>query len=139
MKNIYFQSLEQMQEGQALALKDIIDELSFNREGLIPVVTQDARSKDVLMLAWMNKTALENTLSTGRVTYWSRSRKQLWIKGETSGHVQTLKSMRFDCDGDSVLCLVNQTGAACHTNRSNCFYFEVDASNKSVSILASPA
>jgi len=137
MKNIYFQSIENLNGGQVLKLQDIIDELNFTDQGLIPVITQDATSKDVLMLAWMNKQSLESTLSTGRVTYWSRSRGQLWIKGETSGHLQSLVSMRVDCDGDAVLCLVNQVGAACHTGRDNCFYFEVDQLNMSVSVMSS--
>ncbi len=138
MKNIYFQSLERLESGQELALKDIVDELNFNGKGLIPVITQDAVSKQVLMLAWMNQQALETTLSTGRVTYWSRSRNELWIKGETSGHYQSLQSMRFDCDGDAILCLVHQKGAACHTGRQSCFYFEVDTTNQAVSVLTSP-
>jgi|TARA_B110000879_G_scaffold188977_1_gene252068 phosphoribosyl-AMP cyclohydrolase len=137
MKNIYFQSIENLNGGQVLKLQDIIGELNFTDQGLIPVITQDATSKDVLMLAWMNKQSLESTLSTGRVTYWSRSRGQLWIKGETSGHLQSLVSMRVDCDGDAVLCLVNQVGAACHTGRDNCFYFEVDQLNMSVSVMSS--
>ena len=137
MKNIYFQSIENLNGGQVLKLQDIIGELNFTDQGLIPVITQDATSKDVLMLAWMNKQSLESTLSTGRVTYWSRSRGQLWIKGETSGHLQSLVSMRVDCDGDAVLCLVNQVGAACHTGRDNCFYFEVDQLNMSVSVMRS--
>ena len=139
MKNIYFQSIEQLKEGQALALKDIVDEINFDHKGLIPVITQDAHSKDVLMLAWMNIESMEQTLATGRMTYWSRSREQLWTKGETSGNVQSLHSMRLDCDGDAVLCLVSQQGAACHTGRKNCFYLEVDPSNKSVAMLSSPA
>jgi len=139
MKNIYFRSIEQLKKGQALALKDILDELSFDHRGLIPVITQDASSKEVLMLAWMNKKSMGITLSTGRMTYWSRSREKLWIKGETSGHFQTLEAMRLDCDGDAILCLVTQTGSACHTGRNHCFYFEVDKANGSVSILSSPA
>jgi phosphoribosyl-AMP cyclohydrolase len=137
MKSIYFRSIEQLESGQALALKDILDELSFNDNGLIPVVTQDAVSQEVLMLAWMNKKSIRDTLLTGRMTYWSRSRKKKWVKGETSGHFQKLQSMRLDCDGDAILCLVKQTGAACHTGRHNCFYFEVDQSNSAVSVLSS--
>lgn len=136
MKNIYFQSIEQLNTGQALALKDIIDELLFNHQALIPVITQNADSKDVLMMAWMNRACLEQTLSTGRMTYWSRSREQIWVKGETSGHYQQLESMRFDCDGDAVLCLIKQTGAACHTGRQHCFYLEAHQANRSVSILS---
>ena len=138
MKNSYFESIELLEAGQTLALQGLIDELNFTDKGLIPVITQDAASKDVLMLAWMNIESIDKTLSSGRMTYWSRSREQLWIKGETSGHIQTLESMHIDCDGDALLCLVNQTGAACHTGRNHCFYFKVDRSNKSVSVLGSP-
>ena len=138
MENTFFQSIEHLKCGQRLALDKVIDELIFTSNGLIPVVTQDAISKEVLMLAWMNKQSLERTLSTGRMTYWSRSRQQLWIKGETSGHIQSLESMRLDCDGDALLCLVKQKGVACHTGRSHCFYFEIDRFNKSVSVLSSP-
>ena len=137
MKNIYFQSIEQLKAGQSLALKDILDELLFNQQALIPVITQDAQSKEVLMMAWMNKACLEQTLSTGIMTYWSRSRQEVWIKGATSGNYQTLKSMRFDCDGDAVLCLVEPQGAACHTGRQDCFYLEVDYANQSVLMLSS--
>jgi phosphoribosyl-AMP cyclohydrolase len=138
MKNIYFQSIASLKAGQALALKDIIDELLFNHQALIPVITQDVDSKEVLMMAWMNRACLEQTLSIGRMTYWSRSREQIWVKGETSGSYQTLQSMRFDCDGDTVLCLVKQIGEACHTGRRNCFYLEASQANQSVSILTSP-
>jgi phosphoribosyl-AMP cyclohydrolase len=137
MKSIYFRSIEKVESGQALALKDILDELSFNDNGLVPVVTQDAVSREVLMLAWMNKKSIRDTLLTGRMTYWSRSRKKKWVKGETSGHFQKLQSMRLDCDGDAILCLVEQIGAACHTGRHNCFYFEVDQSNSAVLALSS--
>lgn len=137
MKNTYYQAKEQLNGGQVLDLQEMIGELSFTDQGLIPVITQDATSKDVLMMAWMNKQSLELTLSTGRVTYWSRSRQQLWIKGATSGHTQSLVSMRLDCDGDTVLCLVNQVGPACHTGRDNCFYFEIDRLNKSVTVMNS--
>ncbi|CUJ95931.1 phosphoribosyl-AMP cyclohydrolase [Ruegeria denitrificans] len=99
--------------------------LKFNEAGLIPVIAQDASSGEVLMMAWMNTQAIEKTLETGRVTYWSRSRQSFWIKGETSGHVQELMDFRFDCDRDCLLVLVRQTGAACHTNRRTCFYTSV--------------
>lgn len=136
MKNIYFQSIEQLKAGQALALKDIVDELLFNHQALISVITQDSDSKEVLMMAWMNKACLEQTLSTGRMTYWSRGREQVWIKGETSGSYQKLESMRFDCDGDAILCLVKQTGAACHTGRQHCFYLEANQASQSVTLLS---
>lgn len=128
----YFKIIEHCDIGDAFKLQDVIGQLAFNKQGLIPVVTQDAESHNVLMMAWMNKDALEATLLTKRVTYWSRSRKALWIKGETSGHTQALVSMHFDCDGDTVLCKVVQTGAACHTGRSDCFYLKVDPDHKQV-------
>lgn len=95
--------------------------MRWNSDGLIPVVTQDASSKAVLMLAWMNAEALEATLSTGRATYYSRSRRRLWVKGETSGHTQAVREVRHDCDGDTVLLTVDQTGGACHTGDATCF------------------
>ncbi|WP_341235106.1 phosphoribosyl-AMP cyclohydrolase [uncultured Sulfitobacter sp.] len=100
--------------------------LKYNEAGLIPAIAQDAESGEVLMMAWMNADAVRQTLETGRVTYWSRSRKSFWIKGETSGHVQELVEFRIDCDRDCLLVVVNQTGAACHTGRRNCFYTLVD-------------
>lgn len=96
--------------------------LKYDGNGLIPCITQDATSGEVLMFAWMNAEAVARTLATGRVTYWSRSRAAFWIKGETSGHVQALRELRIDCDRDCLLALVDQTGAACHTNRRTCFY-----------------
>jgi phosphoribosyl-AMP cyclohydrolase len=84
----------------------------------------------------MNKACLEQTLVTRQMTYWSRSRDQVWVKGETSGSYQTLESMRFDCDGDAVLCLVKQTGAACHTGRQHCFYLEANPASQSVTMLS---
>lgn len=94
----------------------------FNSDGLIPVIAQQHDTGEVLMLAWMNREALEETLATGRVCYYSRSRQKLWRKGETSGQVQTLKELRLDCDGDTILLLVEQQGVACHTGRRNCFF-----------------
>ena len=96
--------------------------LTFDPAGLIPAIAQDHRSGEVLMLAWMNAASIAQTLETGRVTYWSRSRNSFWIKGETSGHTQRLIEMRLDCDRDCLLLLVEQTGPACHTNRRSCFY-----------------
>ena len=96
--------------------------LKFDAQGLIPCIAQDANSGDVLMLAWMNADAVAQTLATGRVTYWSRSRAAFWVKGESSGHVQELVDLRLDCDRDCLLALVRQTGPACHTNRRSCFY-----------------
>ena len=99
--------------------------LSYTDNGLIPVIAQDAATQEVLMMAWMNAEAVQRTLETGRVTYWSRSRQAFWVKGETSGHVQELVEMRVDCDRDCLLALVRQTGPACHTNRRSCFYTAV--------------
>ena len=96
--------------------------LKFNDDGLLPAIAQDAETGEVLMLAWMNAEAVERTLDTGRVTYWSRSRQAFWVKGETSGHVQELVELRVDCDRDSILVRVHQYGPACHTNRRSCFY-----------------
>jgi phosphoribosyl-AMP cyclohydrolase len=94
----------------------------FGPDGLIAAIAQQAGSGTVLMIAWMNREALAETLATGRVCYWSRSRRALWRKGETSGQVQHLRSLRLDCDGDAVLLEVDQTGVACHTGRLSCFY-----------------
>ncbi|MGB3315639.1 MAG: phosphoribosyl-AMP cyclohydrolase [Albidovulum sp.] len=96
--------------------------LVYNSSGLIPAIAQDHVSGVVLMMAWMNADAVAQTLETGRITYWSRSRQAFWVKGETSGHVQKLVDMRVDCDRDCLLVLVEQTGPACHTNRRTCFY-----------------
>lgn len=99
--------------------------LKYDAAGLIPAIAQDATSGEVLMMAWMNAEAVAKTLETGRVTYWSRSRQSFWVKGESSGHVQELVDFRVDCDADTLLLLVNQTGPACHTNRRSCFYTAV--------------
>ncbi len=96
--------------------------LRYDAAGLIPAIAQDAATGEVLMMAWMNPKSLARTLETGRVTYWSRSRQALWVKGETSGHVQTLVELRLDCDRDCLLLQVEQIGPACHTNRRTCFY-----------------
>lgn len=102
-----------------------VSQLKFDEKGLIPAIAQDEETGEVLMMAWMNREAVEKTLETRRVTYWSRSRQSFWIKGETSGHVQELVDFRFDCDKDCLLVLIRQTGAACHTNRRTCFYTAV--------------
>jgi phosphoribosyl-AMP cyclohydrolase len=112
--------------GQAVDLLDLpIDEavarIAFDGAGLVPVITQEARSGRVLMLAWMNAEALRSTIETRRGTYYSRSRGRQWVKGETSGHVQNVVGLQLDCDGDAVLMLVDQTGPACHTGAESCF------------------
>lgn len=100
--------------------------LTYNESGLIPAIAQDATTGEVLMMAWMNAESVARTLETGRVTYWSRSRQTFWVKGETSGHVQTLLEFRVDCDRDCLLLKVAQVGPACHTNRRSCFYTVVE-------------
>ncbi len=98
-----------------------IEDLTFNAAGLIPVVAQQFDTREVLMLAWMDAEAVRRTLRTGAATYFSRSRQQYWVKGETSGHRQQVIEMRYDCDADALLLLVDQTGAACHTGTHSCF------------------
>lgn len=100
----------------------LLDAVAFDPQGLVPAVAQQHDTGEVLMTAWMNRDALAETIATGRVCYWSRSRQLLWRKGETSGQVQRLVELRVDCDGDTLLLLVDQTGVACHTGRRNCFF-----------------
>jgi phosphoribosyl-AMP cyclohydrolase len=104
------------------AVDDLLREVRVDAAGLVLAVAQQHDTGEVLMVAWMNADAIAETLATGRVCYWSRSRGVLWRKGETSGQVQELKELRLDCDGDSILLLVDQTGVACHTGRRNCFF-----------------
>ena len=134
MKNEKLQAIERCENNTTFELNEIIDSLVFNEQGLIPVITQDATSKDVLMFAWMNKEALQQTIECQQMVYWSRSRNQFWKKGETSGHTQKLVSMSFDCDGDVILCEVVQVGAACHTGRPDCFYLKVEIESQQVRI-----
>jgi phosphoribosyl-AMP cyclohydrolase len=99
-----------------------IAEIKFDADGLVPAIAQQHDTGEILMVAWMNREAVQVTLAEGRACYWSRSRRTLWRKGETSGQVQVLKELRLDCDGDTVLLLVEQEGVACHTGRRNCFF-----------------
>src|ERR1700722_10853576 len=96
-------------------IPEILSQIAFDERGLVPVIAQRTGNGEVLMMAWMNREAVEKTLETGQVHYWSRSRKALWRKGETSGHTQTLRSFAIDCDGDTILIQADQTGPACHT------------------------
>lgn len=114
--------LEQAGLDESRPLAAVLEAIPWNAEGQIAAIAQQHDSGEVLMLAWMNRTALEETLASGQVCYWSRSRQQLWRKGQTSGHRQRLIEARLDCDGDAVLLLVEQQGPACHTGRPNCFY-----------------
>ena len=121
-----FKRLESFASGDSVPLDEAIAQLPWNADGLLPAIAQQFDSGEVLMLAWMNREALDETLVTGRVCYWSRSRQALWRKGESSGQVQMLKQLRLDCDGDTLLLKVDQTGPACHTGRRDCFYNRVD-------------
>ena len=105
----------------------LLDQVGFDRDGLVAAIAQQHDSGEVLMLAWMNREALDETIRTGRACYWSRSRQRLWRKGESSGQTQRVVSLRLDCDGDAVLLLVNQHGVACHTGRRSCFFREAGA------------
>ncbi|MER7278795.1 phosphoribosyl-AMP cyclohydrolase [Dactylosporangium sp. NPDC000244] len=107
---------------------EVADRLRRNEAGLVPAIVQEHGTGEVLMLAWMDDEALHRTLTTGRATYWSRSRNEYWVKGETSGHVQHVKSVAVDCDGDTLLITVEQTGAACHTGNHTCFYTPLEVS-----------
>ncbi len=101
------------------------EELKKNADGMVPVIVQDDTTSEVLMLAYMNEEAYDRTRMTGWMTYWSRSRKEIWVKGLTSGHVQRVKSLYIDCDKDTILARVDQTGAACHTGNRSCFYTKI--------------
>ncbi len=104
------------------AIAEAMAAIAFDADGLVPCIAQQHDSGEILMMAWMNRDAVAETMRTGRVCYWSRSRQALWRKGETSGHGQRLVDLRIDCDGDTLLALVDQAGVACHTGRHNCFF-----------------
>jgi Phosphoribosyl-AMP cyclohydrolase len=123
-------------------VSDWIEQLAWNADGLIPVIAQDADSGEVLMMAWMNREAVRLTAETGVAVYYSRSRQRLWRKGESSGHVQRVREIRLDCDGDALLIKVEQLGAiACHTGRRSCFYQRLDEGRWQVTdpVLKDPA
>jgi phosphoribosyl-AMP cyclohydrolase len=111
---------------ETISRETFLAALAFDANGLVPAIAQDAKTGAVLMLAWMNRDSLEKMLATGAVTYWSRSRQQLWTKGETSGHTQKLVEISVDCDGDALLLKVDQTGPACHTGEPVCFFRKLD-------------
>ena len=112
--------------------QEFLDSVAFDGNGLVPAIAQQHDTGEVLMMAWMNRAAIEETLSTGRVCYWSRSRSSLWRKGETSGQVQRLVELRVDCDNDCLLVLVDQTGVACHTGRRSCFFTAVRGGERAI-------
>ena len=114
----------------------LAETIRFDARGLVPCIAQQHDSGEVLMMAWMNREAVEETLATGRVCYWSRSRGRLWRKGEESGQVQRLVDLRVDCDGDTLLALVDQLGVACHTGRRNCFFHALREGE--VAVIAEP-
>ena len=119
---IFREGKNYMSTDEKKSIQSFLNELSFNSDGLIPAIAQQFDSQEVLMLAWMNRESIEATLNEKRAVYWSRSRKSLWRKGETSGQIQNLSELRWDCDNDAILLLVDQTGVACHTGRRNCFF-----------------
>ena len=122
MKTNTIKQMERFAAGQWRPLGEVLESLPWNDAGLLPAIAPQFDSAEVLMMVWMNREALEETLHTGRVCYWSRSRQQFWRTGESSGQIQQLKEMRLDCDGDTILLHVDQTGPACHTGRRDCFY-----------------
>jgi phosphoribosyl-AMP cyclohydrolase len=136
VENSFYKHLESLAKGQTVPRAEALGQLRFDSEGLIPAIAQQYDTGEVLMMAWMNKASIAESLATGHVCYWSRSRQSFWRKGESSGNVQMLIEMRIDCDGDTLLCKVDQTGPACHTNRTNCFYLRMD--EVCLSVVANP-
>ncbi|MEH6344661.1 MAG: phosphoribosyl-AMP cyclohydrolase [Bermanella sp.] len=132
MSNLY-KDLESHKKGSQTSLDEALSALKFNEAGLIPAIAQQHDTGEVLMMAWMNRASIEETLKTQQVCYWSRSRNSYWRKGESSGNQQKLVSMSTDCDGDTLLLKVEQLGAACHTGRRDCFYNEIQPSGLTIS------
>jgi len=124
--------LEHLPQGTEFPLNSFLSRIKTDENGLIAAIAQQYNTGEVLMMAYMNEKSIRETLSTKQVCYWSRSRQTYWRKGESSGHQQKLVSMSFDCDGDCILLQVDQKGPACHTNRRNCFFFEVKSDNVSI-------
>lgn len=127
-----FKTLETAASGVGCPLAELLEAIRWNGDGLIPAIAQQHDSGEVLMMAWMNRESLQETLQTQRVCYWSRSRGKLWRKGESSGQEQHLKAAHLDCDGDTLLLHVDQTGPACHTGRRSCFYLALDKTDGKV-------
>ena len=113
-----------------MSAMSFFEKLKYNTDGLIPAIIQDQSTGRVLMMAWMNQASLQQTLETGKTHFWSRSRKKFWMKGESSGHTQTVKDIAFDCDGDTLLIQVEQVGAACHEGYRSCFFRSVGSDGK---------
>src|SRR3989441_9221386 len=108
------------------------DQLKYTADGLIPAIIQEQSTGRVLMMAWMNRASLETTVATGKTHFWSRSRQKFWMKGETSGHIQTVKDIAFDCDGDTLLIQVEQIGAACHEGFKSCFFRSIEGAGAGI-------
>lgn len=136
MSTLDWKAIEKQPSGSQFDLEQALDSLKYNADGLIPAIAQQHDTGEVLMMAWMNKLSIQETLKTKHVCYWSRSRQTYWRKGESSGNQQTLISMATDCDADTLLLKVDQKGPACHTNRRSCFYNEI--SDKQVTISSDP-
>ena len=136
MSKIDWKAVEKLSSGSRFELEQALDSLKYNEDGLIPAIAQQHDTGEVLMMAWMNKLSILETLETKPVCYWSRSRQTYWRKGESSGHQQKLISMATDCDADALLLQVDQKGPACHTNRRSCFYNEIN--QKEVTITSDP-
>lgn len=113
---------------------NLFDQLKFTTDGLIPAIVQDQGTGRVLMMAWMNRASIEKTLETGKTHFWSRSRQKFWMKGESSGHVQHVKDLALDCDGDTLLIQVEQVGAACHEGYRSCFFRSVDTAGGAIRV-----
>jgi phosphoribosyl-AMP cyclohydrolase len=126
-KNFFVVGLAKPAKFRSSLTMSFYDKLKFDANGLIPAIVQDQQSGRVLMMAWMNRASLEKTVETGKTHFWSRSRQKFWMKGETSGHVQQVKDIAFDCDGDTLLIQVEQVGVACHEGYRSCFYRSADA------------
>jgi phosphoribosyl-AMP cyclohydrolase len=132
MSDPLFKRLEHAAAGESVALHDVLDALQFTDDGLIPAIAQRDDTGEVVMVGYMNRATLEETLNTGRVCYYSRSRRRVWRKGEESGNIQVLRELRIDCDGDALLLTVEQTGPACHTGQRRCFYLKVEGDRVTV-------
>jgi len=117
----------------SLNIQNWLSQVKFNEQGLVPVIAQDYKSKDILMMAWMNQSSLQETVELGQAIYWSRSRGRRWHKGEESGHFQNIKEILLDCDGDTLLLMVEQVGGiACHTGAPNCFFQPLKKNNQEI-------
>ncbi|MBL7085253.1 MAG: phosphoribosyl-AMP cyclohydrolase [Candidatus Omnitrophica bacterium] len=113
----------------------LLRKIKFNQRGLVPAIIQDAKTNQVLMVAYMNRRALAKTLETGKTYFWSRSRKKLWLKGATSGHIQSVRSIFLDCDADTLLIKVRQKGSACHTGYYSCFYRKINRKSAKLKVV----